>query len=186
MNFKDFFLKEQDIKSIALLPGGFKPPHKGHFEALKYLLKTTGTTHAIVFVGKLTRDGITQDQAVKIWDIYSRYIPAKIEIVPAIGMDKAGREASPLSMTYDFIEDNKNVFSNFYVGAGREDLARYRGLEKNKEKYPNTTIVSIPPQFNRISGTVTRSNIQKKNINAIEFIPPEVREKNQIKTILSL
>ena len=25
--------------SIVLYPGGFKPPHKGHFEALKYLQK---------------------------------------------------------------------------------------------------------------------------------------------------
>jgi len=186
MNFETFFLKEQDTKTIALLPGGFKPPHKGHFEALKYLLKVSGATHAIVFVGKLARDGITQDQAVKIWDIYARYIPAKIEIVPAMGIDKAGREASPLSMTYDFIEDNKNNFRNFFVGAGKEDLARFKGLEKNKEKYSNTTIIPIPPQFDRISGTITRSKIQKKDTQALDFIPSEVKEKDQIKSILSL
>jgi len=184
--FETFFFEEQDTRAIALLPGGFKPPHKGHFEALKYLLKVTGAKHAIVFVGKLAREGITQDQAIKIWDIYMRYIPAKIEIMPAIGIDKAGREASPLSMTYDFIADNKDSFSNFYVGAGAEDLARFKGLEKDKEKYPNTTIISIPPQFDRISGTITRSQIQTKDAQALDFIPPEIREKDQIKRILSL
>ena len=40
--FKQFFLGEQDIpdkdvnfRTVALVPGSFKPPHKGHFEMFK-------------------------------------------------------------------------------------------------------------------------------------------------------
>ena len=35
--FKEYF-EQQETRSerIALLPGGFKPPTKGHFNALKY------------------------------------------------------------------------------------------------------------------------------------------------------
>jgi hypothetical protein len=188
MRFSEAFYSicEQTSKALVILPGGFKPPHKGHFEALRYLLNRAKTTNAKVFVGRKERDGITQDQAVQIWNIYKKYIPGNIEIVAVTGADKAGRDATPLSMTYDFIEDNKANYAGFYVGAGQEDLARFKGLETNKSKYPNTTIVPIPPQFGRISGTATRSKITGKSADALDFIPDEIREKDLIKTILGI
>jgi len=184
MKFIEYYLYlEQTSKSIVILPGGFKPPHKGHFEALKYLLKNSNSNKAIVFVGKKERDDITQEQALQIWDIYKRYIPADVEIVAVTGADKAGREATPLSMTYDFIENNKDVYAGFVVGAGEEDLARFKGLEKNSIKYPNTKIVAIPPQFNRVSGTQSRQDIKK---GKIIFVPDEVTEKEEIRKILGI
>jgi ATP sulfurylase len=184
MKFLDYYLYlEQASKSIVILPGGFKPPHKGHFEALKYLLKNSNSNKAIVFVGKKERDGINQDQALQIWNIYKRYIPADVEIVAVTGADKAGREATPLSMTYDFIENNKDVYSGFVVGAGEEDMARFKGLEKDKLKYPNTKVISIPPQFNRISGTQSRQEIKQGKIN---FMPDEVVEKKEVAKILGI
>jgi len=183
MTFRKFFL-EQVHNSIVILPGGFKPPHKGHFEALKFLLKNSDAKKAIVLVGAAERDGINQDQSIKIWNIYKKYIPAEVEIVPVVGVDKAGRPATPLSMTYDFIEDNQNSYNKFYVGAGTEDLARFKGLEKDKNKYKGAFIVSIPPQFSRISGTETRKLLSKKDKTALNFIPAEVKEREQIAKIL--
>lgn len=184
MKFSEYYIYlEQAAKNIVLLPGGFKPPHKGHFEALKYLLKNSGANHAIVFVGKKEREGVTQDQATGIWNIYKRYLPADIEVVAVTGADKAGREATPLSMTYDFIENNKNNYAKFIVGAGEEDLSRFKGLEKDKLKYPNTEIIAIPPQFNRISGTQTRQHLKQGKIN---FIPKEIAEVKDIKKILGI
>jgi hypothetical protein len=186
VNFKNFFLLEQGREAVVILPGGFKPPHKGHFEALKYLLKS-GAKQAKVFIGKKERDGITQEQSLKIWNIYKKYIPANVEVVAVTGVDKTGREATPLSMTYDFIEDNKSNFSKFIVGAGEEDLKRFKGLEANKEKYPNTTVISIPPQFDRISGTATRKSIQNKEEGALNFVPNEaVKDADTIRQILGI
>ena len=38
--FKEFFEdQEQRVETVALLPGGYKPPTKGHFNALKYLMQ---------------------------------------------------------------------------------------------------------------------------------------------------
>jgi hypothetical protein len=187
MKFEKLFkvILEQS-EAIVLLPGGFKPPHKGHFEALKFLLKKANTSSAKVFVGKKERDGITQDQAIKIWEVYKKYLPQGVEIVGVTGSDKAGRDATPLSMTYDFIDNNKNLYKSFFVGAGEEDLARFKGLEKDKQTYPNTMVISIPPQFNRISGTQTRKNIITKADSALSFIPDEVKERDQVRRILGI
>ena len=168
---------------IVLFPGGFKPPHKGHFEALKFLLNKSNSLSAKVFVGAKERDGITQEQSVQIWQIYSKYINANVEIVAVLGVDKGGRAATPLSMTYDFIEDNKGSFKHFFVGAGEEDIKRFQGLEKDKNKYPNTTIISIPPQFSRISGTKVRQNLKNGDLS---FVPKEIKDLNQIKKILRI
>lgn len=181
MNFLSFFREQQQNNILVILPGGFKPPHKGHFEALKFLLKKANANQAKIFIGKKDRDGITQQQSYNIWSIYKNYIPSDIEIVPVTGVDKAGREATPLSMTYDFIESNKNNFKGFAVGAGKEDLSRFKGMESNKEKYPNTQIISIPPQFDRISGTKTRSLIQNKDSNALDFIPAEISKEDKLR-----
>ncbi|NBP00751.1 MAG: hypothetical protein EBU90_11590 [Proteobacteria bacterium] len=180
------FIIEQEGKLLVLLPGGFKPPHRGHFEALKYMLKTTGAKEAKIFVGKKERDGITQDQSLKIWNIYKKYIPANVDVVGVTGVDKGGRDATPLSMTYDFIQDNGNSYSQIYVGAGQDDLKRYEGLVKNKLKYPNAAIIAIPPQYGRISGTETRKNLSLKNNKMLQFIPEEVKEVDRIKYILGI
>lgn len=172
--FKQFLIEQTE--AVALLPGGFKPPHKGHFDALKYLLDS-GASKAIVYIGGKDRDGITPEMSKQIWDVYTKYIhvPVTVELVP-----------NPVKAVYEFID--KNPAGAYMVGAGQEDMARYKFFEKNKEKYPNVKVVSIPPMFNRISGTQTRQKIANKEMDALSFTPDNISvdDKNRIKYILGI
>ena len=47
-------------------------------------------------------------------------------------------------------------------------------VEKNKETFPNVSLVAIPPQFGRISGTDTRKKIQDNDLESLNFIPDQV------------
>ena len=47
--------------AICYYPGGFKPPHEGHFEVVKDLASRTYITKVIVLIGHKTRDGITKE-----------------------------------------------------------------------------------------------------------------------------
>ena len=40
------------MAKIALLPGGFKPPHAGHYNMAKYLAKETNADVVVVKVGE--------------------------------------------------------------------------------------------------------------------------------------
>ena len=87
---------------IALYPGSFKPPHRGHFEVVKSLLngthggqvytkdnyKDAGTSSltgkksivdkidkVLVFPGGGERNGITKNESIAIWKIYAKYLP---------------------------------------------------------------------------------------------------------------
>ena len=53
---------------IALLPGGFKPPHLGHYNMAKYLADFADKV--IVRIGEKERDGIGKELALEIWNFY--------------------------------------------------------------------------------------------------------------------
>ena len=92
---------------IALYPGAFKPPHRGHFNVVKSLLdssyngsiynkdnykekgaelfsgnsnKKPDINKVIVFVGAGERNGIDKDEALSIWNIYAKYL-GNVEIL---------------------------------------------------------------------------------------------------------
>jgi len=156
-------------KTVAILPGGFKPPHKGHFNALNYLLDEAD--YGIVFVGKGERDGINAQQSKQIWDIYKTYLRKPVEVIIA--------DKTPVVSTYEYADNNKN--KNIVVGAGPEDERRFNYFKGNIEMYPLVKIVKIPPMFNRISGTKVRQQVCQRDKNAVEcFIPTETKEGKEI------
>ena len=80
------------MANIALYPGGYKPPHIGHYKAAK--IATQQTDKVIVFVGPKEREGITQDMSIALWKLYTE--KDNIEIRPA--------GVSPVKDVYDFVE----------------------------------------------------------------------------------
>lgn len=179
ITFKEYFEQEEARETIALLPGGFKPPTKGHYNALKYLLQDADK--GVVFIGKKERDGITSQQSKDIWEVYAKYIGKPIEVTIA--------DITPVKSVYDFTDNNKDV--KIMVGAGDkdEDVKRYEYFEKNIEKYPLVQIVKIPIQSEGISGTKTRALIDSSLDEAINyFVPEDVDQvgRKAIKDILSV
>ena len=168
----NFLVTENIVDGVAILPGGFKPPHKGHFEALKHIINENQASAAIVYIGKPDRDGITADQSKQIWDIYANYINVPVTAIIS--------EVTPVKSVYEYADENKNI--PLFVGAGEEDMKRYAWFEKNKDDFPLVNLVPIPPQFGRISGTETRKNLSDTN-----WIPDQALEKvHDIKSILNI
>jgi len=179
--FKIFYEESNSssVETVAILPGGFKPPTKGHYNALQYLLRDAD--RGIVFIGNKDRDGITAEQSKKIWEVYSNNINKPIEVLIS--------QVTPVKSVYDFADNNKNI--NIIVGAGDkdEDIKRYSYFEKNSDKYPLVKIGKIPLQSEGISGTKTRSLINSNLQDAINyFVPNEVNSigREAIKNILSV
>ena len=168
---------ESTSEKVALLPGGFKPPTKGHFNALRYLLQDSD--RGIVFIGGKERDGITPEHSEKIWNIYSNYLgkPVSVVYVP-----------NPVRAVYEFADDNLD--KTLFVGAGAkdEDVKRYAYFTNNIDKYPLVHVVKIPMQEGGISGSQTRELINKDINKALTyFVPDEVSsdDREQIKSILA-
>jgi len=181
-NFKDLYNKliaeDENAETIALYPGGYKPPTKGHYHSFDYILQDADK--GVIFIGKKERDGITAEQSKQIWEIYAKYLGKPVEVIIS--------DVTPVKSVYDYADNNKDV--NIIVGAGDkdDDVKRYAYFEKNIEKYPLVRVVKIPLQSEGISGTMTRELIASDIDKAIDYFTPEVlstEDKANIKQILS-
>ena len=77
-------LNEGEEEVVALYGGGFKPPTRGHFEVVKIALQQNPKiTNLKVLVGAKERDGVDQAEAVLVWEIYTKHLPMKVEIIPS-------------------------------------------------------------------------------------------------------
>lgn len=172
--FKQFLEQKGDV--VALLPGGFKPPHKGHFAALKHLISESNARSAIVYIGNKERDGVNASVSEQIWKIYAQHLPVPTSIFIS--------KVTPVTDVYKYVEEHPTI--TCVVGAGEEDMARYKAL--NNGKYKNAVVVPIPPQFGRISGTATRQKIASGDPTAIDFVPNilSAEDKEEVKRILGL
>lgn len=175
--FRLFF--EQQGETIALYPGGFKPPTKGHFEVMKDLLGNADS--GIVYIGKSPRDGVDQEMSYKIWSIYAPYIGKPVQILKS--------PVAPVKSVYEYAD--ANTTRNIIVGVGRkdEDKSRYNYFLKNPERYQHVKIKEIDIKGDNISGTLTREKIAARDPSVIDyFVPAEINntDRDTIKTILGI
>lgn len=175
--FKEYYEDQEQHETVALMPGGYKPPTKGHFGAFLYMLQEAD--RGVVVIGNKDRDGITAEQSKAIWDIYAKYAGKPVDVVLA--------PISPVKSVYDYADENKDLKIIVGAGAKDEDVKRYDYFTKNVEKYPLVQVVKIPIQAEGISGTKTRALIAQNLDEAIEyFAPPELSEtdKDAVKAVL--
>tara|TARA_R110000765_G_scaffold45494_1_gene94102 strand:- start:40 stop:597 length:558 start_codon:yes stop_codon:yes gene_type:complete len=179
--FREYFEDEQKLNKVVLWGGGFKPPHKGHYEAFKNLLGEAGS--GIVYIGKRERDGITAEQSKAIWDIYKDYLGKPVNVHIA--------ELSPIKSVYDFADDNKDIGIIAARGAkedktGGKDIDAYKSLG-DSEKYPNVEVREVAMEGEGIGGTESREAMSHNIDDAIDYlVPGEIKQtdRDTIKAIL--
>ena len=155
------------MSKIALLPGGFKPPHAGHYNMAKWLSANTGADKTIIFVGPKERDGITQEMSLKLWKIYTQNDP-KLEIRPA--------GVSPVRDVYDFVEQDAPEGSIVFLGMGEKDTSdkRFANIPKFAEPRGITFKTElVPPQAGGVSGTEMRGFIKMNDKALFQYSLPE-------------
>ena len=163
-------LLEEDNKIVALYGGGFKPPIGGHFEVVNEALKQyPEIDELIILVGSGERNGISQAEAILIWEIYKNYLPQKINIQPS---------KSPIGDIYRFAKDNPQDIIYWVIGRreGVEDdnqdiSARAKGLEKDSKKYDNLDLKIITTQDESMRGRNARAAAKKGKLYFTPFLP---------------
>jgi hypothetical protein len=148
------------MKKIALLPGGFKPPHAGHYNMAKWLAKNTDADVVVVKVGAKERDGITREMSLQLWNLYkesdSDPLSNKLLIQPSTSN-------SPVRDVYDFVEQTAPEGSTVYLGMGEKDTSdsRFKNIGKFAEpRNIKFETVLVPPQAGGVSGTDMRGFIK--------------------------
>ena len=58
------------MKYKVLIAGGFKPPHKGHYDYIKFYLDNPDVEEVILFCGEKKRDSISLEVTEAILNAY--------------------------------------------------------------------------------------------------------------------
>ena len=175
-------LLEEKQKSIAVFGGGFKPPTKGHLEVVKQALsENPEVDEFIILVGKGERGGITQEDSVKVWNIYKRYLPFKVNIVAST--------KPPIQAIYNTAKENPEAEVLWIIGArdgNEDDFTDIATRTKSMSKYPNLELRTIVTKGG-ISGTAARNALQVSKDKFENFVPDSLtpEEKNNIYIMLT-
>ena len=159
-----------DTPSICYYPGGFKPPHKGHYEVGKDLASHNTVTKVIVLIGHKERDGITKEMSLKIWDLYQQIQPISKLII------RIAENESPVKDIFSLMDDDLKLKAKVAGISGEEGVQGYfDSLTKAFGERITTVSVEekVVVQGKRASGTQAREYINKlKEITAkLQSIP---------------
>ena len=186
---------------IALYPGAFKPPHRGHFEVVKSLLngkhggkvydidsyaeagasvlqgkgdKLEPINKVLVFIGGGERNGITKEESMAVWKIYAKYLP---------GLEIMDGEKNPMFAAKDYAKANPQ--DNFYAITGvrsEEDISDLKRVTtfKNRENVEGLVIPSA--SGSGVRATDFRKAILSGNLdNVLDFFPKELSNDEILK-----
>ncbi len=127
ISFDTQVITEKSGKKVAILPGGFKPPHAGHYGLAKHLSSDSDVDEVVVIIGKKSRFSevdpkieLTAEQSKKLWDIYTSN-DENIKVIIQKG-------TTPVADVYDLIAD-KNTFSEgdtVFLGKSDKDVGDKR------------------------------------------------------------
>lgn len=142
--------------TIALYPGAFKPPHKGHFDVVKKLLEIADKV--IILISSKPRDGFTAEESVKVWDLYKHMLNGDVEVKIV--------EGSPVKEVYNTVEANPDI--NYIAAFGKGEVSRYKSIEK----YPNVKVFDAGT-IDGVHATDLRQIIADKNVNRLDMYLPQ-------------
>ena len=142
---------------LALLAGGFKPPHKGHLEMVKFYNQQVGPSGKVIILlgsgGKEPRTingrPITAQDSMNIWDIFLKNEPTipwpstKIEFQNVEG-------AGPIAPIIDYVRDVAPEDQIILLGAGEKDEDRWPNIMANPRNNPRGLEIETTPAPNMV------------------------------------
>lgn len=172
---------------IALLGGGFKPPHKGHIELIKQL--AAKADHVVV----LTSDKSSKDRKFNSGQLKDQTIDGaksnKLlkQMISAAGLSNVELKitSTPLKYIFEYVEKQASYGESILLGVGdkEDDASRFANISKYIPQGSNIRVdveVLKPISFGGapLSASRMREIISNGNLKQlIDFIPDEIPNK---------
>lgn len=149
-------------------PGGFKPPHKGDFEAVKNLSQRNYIVEVIILISNKPQQGITPEDSMQIWMMFLKASPnpkAKVKI--AVG-------ESPIEDIYAYTKGHPNLKAIYIAGDQNEgDDVGY--LEDLRNDFPGEVkSIAVAEKAQGISEESAREALAMGDKEAFYETLPEV------------
>jgi hypothetical protein len=186
-------LQEQaDEKITVVIPGGFKPPHKGHVEMINHFANLPEVGEVIVFTGtkpRMSEDGsvvVTKDKSIQLFNLF--------DLAPNVRFGDIRQRPKKNGGTYEnpFMDAVGTLFDENFSGkkvaighptkdAGYSDKFEkiVRGSTRGGKSPMVAKLVRVPPADTTgdLSATDLRNAVQSGNREELaRFIPENIAE----------
>ena len=132
-------LGEESKKKIATFAGSFRPPTKSDYNLLlKAIDDNPGLDEIHVFVGDAESEGLDQDDAVKIWQMFGEHFPRNFYVHKS--------EQSPISDVYAYANKFPTYDIDWLFGVregNSDDFKQIADRTKSVNKYDNLSISPV-------------------------------------------
>lgn len=164
----------------CFFPGSFKPPHKGDFEAAKYLASKDYINRVYVVISRVEKSGVTAEDSLYIWNQYLKSDPdPKIKVM-------ISKHESPVEDVYFFIKNHYQV-DPVYVAAKGSEVEGEGGFGSLKKNFPDRArIETIPAEYTNISAEDMLAAAKSGNYKSfIKYVPEVSYNKGTADNIFS-
>ena len=175
-------LNEETERAVALFGGGFKPPTKGHLEVINQGIKNNPEVSEVkILVGGGKRNGFTQSQAVKIWNLYNDigFIDKPATIIPV---------SSPFTYYKEYLKEHPEDKVYVFIGSREDDNKDQIDVVERSKFVKNYSDNVIPVEVSTgggVSGTEARK-LFKTDLDSFRNMFPENLIDQDWKKILDI
>ena len=163
-------------QTIALFPGGFKPPHSGHFQAAEAGMNKADKVYVIV--SEKPRDGISVDLSLWLWEKYIAKYGYQGRMIPVGHTELVKDSKSPIQTTYDYVK-KLDPNTKVVLVLGKKDIqdGRYASVGKDREDL-NVSMYAV--KFGGITGTKMRNFAKDGDaVNFMKNLPAKFDKKER-------
>jgi hypothetical protein len=177
-----------DEKITVVIPGGFKPPHRGHVEMINHFANLPNVDEVIIFTGSKPRESadgsvvVTAEKARKLFNLF--------DLAPNVSFGNVRQRYKKDGSTYEnpFMDAVRLLFNkefagkNIAIGHPTKDAdygAKFKKIASYLKGEMTANIVEVPPAdtTDNLSATDLRNAVQSNDLEELKrFIPPEIAE----------
>ena len=190
-------LKEAQGGIKVMLPGGFKPPHEGHYALAKGYADMPNVNEVVILITPKERDGITVQDAKQVWNTLLTGI-SNIRV-------EETTYPSPLMAAYKYVELEAKPGETIALGASSkgDDYARVKDFvaqhQEGGKYYKNgVSVVELPFESSKpllykgrtdgkdgqpISASQLRADLAAGDFENFKTNYPSIKSNSQIQAI---
>tara|TARA_R100001594_G_scaffold33250_2_gene61630 strand:+ start:6239 stop:8371 length:2133 start_codon:yes stop_codon:yes gene_type:complete len=175
---KEWILEQKEAynrkETVAILPGKFKPPHRGHLDMIKHYLQYAD--RVVVLISPIEKEGITADVSERLLQMY----------VNDAGLDNVNIEISeypsPVQAAMEYGNNPEMEGTKIILGASTKNGDAAQRFAGDVQKYVKDAEVLDPleyaccPMGEELSATDFR-NALRNNEDIDRFIPDDSKDK---------
>jgi cytidyltransferase-like protein len=179
---------DNDEKITVVIPGGFKPPHKGHVEMINHFANLPNVEEVIVFMGSKPRMSadksvvVSKDKSIELFKLFDLAPNIRFGDVTQRPKKDGSTYENPFSDAVDVLFDERFAGKKVAIGHPTKDPAygdAFAARAKSMKKDMAADLVAVTPADTTggLSATDLRNAVQDGDIERLKnFIPSNIVE----------